>query len=36
MQLDARPLFEHYPVEATYDGEAGRFECEICIPIAPL
>jgi AraC family transcriptional regulator len=36
MQLDARPLFEHYPVEATYDGEAGRCECEICIPIAPL
>ncbi len=36
MQLDARPLFEHYPVEVTYDGEAGRFECEICIPIAPL
>jgi len=36
MQLDSRPFFEHYPVGATYDGETGRFECEICIPVSPL
>lgn len=36
MQLDARPFFEHYPVEATYDGSTGIFECDICIPVAPL
>ena len=36
MQLDARPFFEHYPVDAKYDGATGQFECEICIPIAPL
>lgn len=35
-QLDARPLFEHYPVTAGYDAEAGTFECELCIPVAPL
>jgi AraC family transcriptional regulator len=36
MQLDARPFFEHYPVEATYDSKTGEFECEICIPVTPL
>ena len=36
MQLDSRPFFEHYPVEATYDTETGEFECEICVPVAPL
>lgn len=36
MQLDARPFFEHYPVDAKYDGATGQFECEICIPVAPL
>ena len=36
MQLDSRPLFEHYPVDATYDSKTSEFECEICIPITPL
>ena len=36
MQLDARPFFEFYPVEATYDGMTGEFECDICIPVTPL
>ena len=36
MQLDSRPFFEHYPVDAVYDAETGTFECEICIPVTPL
>jgi len=36
MQLDARPFFEYYPVDATYDPKTGEFECEIVIPVAPL
>ena len=36
MQLDSRPFFEHYPVDATYDPKTGEFECEICIPVTPL
>ncbi|HSS93130.1 MAG TPA: AraC family transcriptional regulator [Candidatus Dormibacteraeota bacterium] len=36
MQLDSRPFFEHYPVEATYDSKTGDFECEICVPVTPL
>ena len=36
MQLDSRPCFEHYPVDAGYDRETGAFECEICIPVMPL
>jgi AraC family transcriptional regulator len=36
MQLDSRPSFEHYPVDATYDAKTGEFECEICIPVTPL
>lgn len=36
MQLDSRPFFEHYPVEATFDRETGEFECEICVPVTPL
>jgi AraC family transcriptional regulator len=35
-QLDARPFFEYYPVDATYDPKTGAFSCEICIPIARL
>lgn len=35
-QLDARPLFEHYPVSAGYDPATGVFSCEICIPVATL
>jgi AraC family transcriptional regulator len=36
MQLDARPLFEHYPAGSRYDAETGRFDCELCIPVAPM
>lgn len=36
LQLDMRPSFEHYPVSAGYDAGTGRFECEICVPVAPL
>lgn len=36
LQLDARPCFEYYPKGAAYDHEKGTFECEICIPVAPL
>ena len=36
MQLDSRPFFEHYPAGAKYDSKTGEFECEICIPVAPL
>jgi AraC family transcriptional regulator len=36
MQLDSRPFFEHYPVDATYDQNTGEFESEICIPVTAL
>jgi len=36
MQLDARPYFEHYAADASYDAKTGEFECEICIPVTPL
>ena len=36
MQLDSRPFFEYYPIEATYDRKTGEFESDICIPVAPL
>jgi AraC family transcriptional regulator len=36
MQLDSRPFFEHYPVDAGFDQKTGEFECEICIPVTPL
>jgi AraC family transcriptional regulator len=36
MQLDSRPFFEYYPVEAKYDSKTGEFECDICIPVTPL
>jgi AraC family transcriptional regulator len=36
MQLDSRPFFEHYPIDATYDPQTGAFDCEICIPVSPL
>lgn len=36
MQLDSRPFFEYYPVDATYDHKTGEFESEICIPVTPL
>jgi AraC family transcriptional regulator len=36
MQLDGRPFFEHYPIDASFDQKTGVFECEICIPVTPL
>ncbi|MBI4694397.1 MAG: AraC family transcriptional regulator [Gammaproteobacteria bacterium] len=36
LQLDARPCFEYYPRGAAHDPVSGEFECEICIPVAPL
>ena len=36
MQLDARPFFEHYPPTGHFDPETGVFDCELCIPVAPL
>jgi AraC family transcriptional regulator len=36
MQLDSRPFFEYYPVEATYDPKTGEFESDICISVTPL
>lgn len=36
LQLDGRPFFEHYPTTAGYDPATGIFECELCIPVAPL
>lgn len=36
LQLDARPCFEHYPIDAACDSDSGEFACEICIPVAPL
>lgn len=35
-QLDARPAFEYYRKHAACDLKTGTFECEICIPVAPL
>ena len=36
MQLDARPFLEHYPVDARYEPESGKFGCDICVPVASL
>ena len=36
LQLDMRPCFEHYPVGSTWDATTGVFDCDICIPVAPL
>jgi AraC family transcriptional regulator len=36
LQLDARPMFEHYPEDSTYDPKTGIFTCDIAIPVAPL
>lgn len=35
-QFDSRPAFEHYPPDGAFDPKTGAFECNICIPIAPL
>jgi AraC family transcriptional regulator len=34
LQLDARPCFEYYPIDAACDSRT--FQCEICIPVTPL
>ena len=36
LQLDNRPCYEHYPQGSTYDPASGAFDCQICIPVAPL
>ncbi len=36
LQLDSPPFFEHYPPNARYDPNTAQFECEICLPVAPL
>lgn len=36
MQLDARPCFEYYPIDATCDAKTGAFECDLCIPVVPI
>lgn len=36
LQLDARPCFEYYPKDASYDARTGVFDCDICIPVATL
>lgn len=36
LQLDARPCFEHYGPAARFDFRTGVFDCELCIPVAPL
>lgn len=36
LQLDNRPAFEHYPLDAGCDPVSGEFSCEICVPVAPL
>ncbi|WP_208507556.1 GyrI-like domain-containing protein [Variovorax sp.] len=35
-QFDNRPAFEHYAASYAYDDNTHAFECDICIPIAPL
>ena len=36
MQLDARPFFEYYPIDSTYDPKTGVFGCDLCIPVVAL
>ncbi len=36
LQLDARPLLEHYPVDAKFDPKTGVFDCNLCVPVAAL
>jgi len=36
LQLDARPLFEYYPQDSTYDPVTGCFTCDIAVPVASL
>jgi AraC family transcriptional regulator len=36
LQLDSRPMFEYYPLDATYDPATGVLECKLCVPVMPL
>lgn len=36
LQVDARPMLEHYPTEAKFDAETGVFDCNLCVPVKPL
>lgn len=36
LQLDARPCIEHYGPGSRFDLKTGVFDCELCIPVAPL
>ena len=36
LQLDARPMFEHYPIDPEAGCAPGEMACEICIPVASL
>ena len=36
MQLDTRPFFEYYPLDARYDAATGVFECDLCVPVVSL
>ena len=36
LQVDARPLLEHYPVDSTFDAATGVFDCRLCVPVRPL
>lgn len=36
LQIDSRPFFEHYPVDAENDPVTGIFSCQLCIPVKPL
>lgn len=36
LQIDSRPCFERYPVDAEYDPETGIFTCQLCIPVKAL
>ena len=36
LQVDARPLLEHYPPDARFDAATGVFDCQLCVPVKPL
>jgi AraC family transcriptional regulator len=36
LQLDMRPCFEFYPMGSRCDASTGGFDCQLCIPVAPL
>ena len=33
MQLDARPFFEYYSKDSTYDPQTGMLDCDLCISV---